>query len=155
MTPTVEYGTHVLEFTLERVERTTLSITVEPHGEISVVAPSDATDEAIRARVHRRGRWIIEQQRFFAQFLLIDGIAFDDGENIECLVRSRYRGRAIRAKNRAVSPAVCVARAVHACDHKDEGDDVSLGFNVAGRCPHTQSRPGASPGRCDRLRDHP
>jgi predicted metal-dependent hydrolase len=64
----VEYGTHVIEYRLERRERTTLEITVEPDGLVRVTAPSNAAVEDIAARVRRRARWILAQQASFSRF---------------------------------------------------------------------------------------
>lgn len=66
--PQVEYGTHVIEYRLERRRRSTLEITVEPDGIVRVIAPSDAAVEDISARVRRRARWILKQQASFARF---------------------------------------------------------------------------------------
>ncbi len=62
----IDYGTQLIEYRLERRERATLEITVEPDGLVRVVAPADAAVEDIAARVHRRARWILAQQRTFA-----------------------------------------------------------------------------------------
>lgn len=64
----VEYGTHVIEYHLERRERATLEITVEPDGLVRVTAPSNAAVEDIAARVRRRARWILAQQASFSKF---------------------------------------------------------------------------------------
>jgi predicted metal-dependent hydrolase len=64
----VEYGTHVIEYRLERRERATLEITVEPDGLVRVIAPSNAAAEDIAARVRRRARWILAQQESFSRF---------------------------------------------------------------------------------------
>lgn len=64
-----QYGSKSIDFTLERRRRSTLEITVEPDGRVQVVAPSSATLEEIGARVQKRGRWILLQQREFAKFL--------------------------------------------------------------------------------------
>lgn len=64
----VEYGTHVIEYRLERRQRATLEITVAPDGLVRVTAPSNAAVEDIAARVRRRARWILAQQASFARF---------------------------------------------------------------------------------------
>jgi predicted metal-dependent hydrolase len=64
----IEYGTKVLEYCLERRDRSTLEITVEPEGAVRVVAPMDSTVEDIAVRVRKRARWIIAQQAAFAEF---------------------------------------------------------------------------------------
>jgi predicted metal-dependent hydrolase len=64
----VEYGTNVIEYRLERRQRATLEITVEPDGLVRVTAPSNAPLEDIAARVRRRARWILAQQASFSRF---------------------------------------------------------------------------------------
>lgn len=64
----VEYGTHTITFAIERRQRATLEISVLPDSRVHVVAPLDATTETIAARVRKRGRWVISQQTYFAQF---------------------------------------------------------------------------------------
>jgi predicted metal-dependent hydrolase len=64
----VDYGTQVIEYRLERRERATLEITVEPDGLVRVTAPSNAALEDIAARVRRRARWILAQQASFSRF---------------------------------------------------------------------------------------
>jgi predicted metal-dependent hydrolase len=64
----VEYGSLVIEYRLERRERTTLEITVEPDGLVRVTAPNNAAAEDIASRVRRRARWILAQQASFSRF---------------------------------------------------------------------------------------
>jgi len=64
----IDYGTQVVEYRLERRDRATLQITVEPDGLVRVTAPTDAAVEDIAARVRRRARWILTQQASFADF---------------------------------------------------------------------------------------
>ena len=64
----VEYGTHVISYYLERRQRTTLEITVEPDGIVRVTAPRNAAAEDIAARVRKRARWILQQQASFSMF---------------------------------------------------------------------------------------
>lgn len=64
----VEYGTQVIGYRLERRERVTLEITVEPDGLVRVIAPSNAAVEDIAARVRKRARWILAQQASFSSF---------------------------------------------------------------------------------------
>ena len=64
----VVYGSANIEYRLERRDRTTLEITVEPSGEVLAVAPATAEKNEIEALIRKRARWIIRQQQFFAQF---------------------------------------------------------------------------------------
>ena len=69
MTFAVAYGTHSIGYSLERRERTTLDITVQPDGSVEVVAPINSSELDIADRVRMRARWILRQQHFFIQFL--------------------------------------------------------------------------------------
>lgn len=65
----VQYGAHVIGFSVVRRDRRTLEIAVEPDATVVVAAPADATAEAIDAKVRKRAAWIRRQQRYFTQFL--------------------------------------------------------------------------------------
>lgn len=65
----IQYGEHAIAFTVERRDRKTLEIAVEPDATVCVIAPSDAAVEEIAAKVRNRAGWIVRQQRYFAQFL--------------------------------------------------------------------------------------
>ena len=67
-TRSVRYGGAVIEFELVRTDRATLEIAVLPDSSVIVKAPPDAREEDVLARVVRRARWILRQQRYFAQF---------------------------------------------------------------------------------------
>jgi len=64
----IRYGTQTVEFEMERRDRTTLQITVEPSGMVRVVAPLNTAIEDVRDRVAKRARWIIARRSYFAQF---------------------------------------------------------------------------------------
>jgi predicted metal-dependent hydrolase len=51
-----------------RRNRETLEIAVEPDTSVAVVAPIGASDDAVRAKVKKRASWILQQQKYFAQF---------------------------------------------------------------------------------------
>jgi predicted metal-dependent hydrolase len=53
--------------TLRRSDRRTLAISVLPDGAVELIAPHDARPEAIAAKVGKRLRWIVTQQRNFAE----------------------------------------------------------------------------------------
>jgi predicted metal-dependent hydrolase len=67
-TRSVRYGGAVIDFELVRADRATLEIAVLPDGLVVVKAPPDALEDDVLARVARRARWILRQQRYFAQF---------------------------------------------------------------------------------------
>lgn len=60
------WGGRRLPFRLRRTEVKRLRIVVDPEGQVTVTAPLHATDEAVAARVSRRGDWIQRQQERFA-----------------------------------------------------------------------------------------
>ncbi len=62
------YGSTLIGYDIEFVERKTLGITVHPDGAVSVKAPIDATPDDIRKRVRRRAAWILRQKRYFESF---------------------------------------------------------------------------------------
>ena len=66
---TIAYGKAKISYHIVRRERKTLEIGVEPDASVTVVAPSDATLEAIEAKVRKRARWIVRQQKYFYRFL--------------------------------------------------------------------------------------
>lgn len=68
MTPVVRYGGATISFELVPTARRTLEIAVLPDGAVVVKAPLDAREADVLARVARRARWILSQQRYFAQF---------------------------------------------------------------------------------------
>lgn len=65
----IQYGSHLIDFRMVRRDRRTLEITVQPDMSVMVVAPAEATVEAVDAKVRKRAAWIRRQQRYFAQFL--------------------------------------------------------------------------------------
>ena len=67
-TDSILYGALSVEFTVNRRNRKTLEIAVEPDTRVSVMAPIGASDDAIRVKVKKRASWILQQQRYFAQF---------------------------------------------------------------------------------------
>lgn len=69
-TPTrsVRYGGADILFELVRADRATLEIAVLPDGTVIVKVPKDAREDDVLTRVARRARWILRQQRYFAQF---------------------------------------------------------------------------------------
>jgi len=64
----IGYGTTTLDYRLERQDRATLAITVEPTGDVIVVAPETAGIHEVEALIRKRARWIIRQQAYFTQF---------------------------------------------------------------------------------------
>lgn len=64
----IQYGTTVINYNIEFVQRKTLSICVNPDGCIQLKAPKDATLDQIRQKIHKRANWILRQKRYFESF---------------------------------------------------------------------------------------
>jgi len=89
----ITYGTATIEYALALSERRSISISVMPDGTVCVVAPREAEPEAVDERVKRRARWILRQQRQFAEFRpRTPQRSFVGGET------HRYLGRQYRLK---------------------------------------------------------
>lgn len=65
----IEYGSHSIVFAVDRRDRRTLEIAVEPDLSVCIAAPQCAAAEDIDAKVRKRAAWILRQQAFFRQFL--------------------------------------------------------------------------------------
>lgn len=94
---TVEYGERKIHFDVEPASRKTLGISVYPDGAVEVRAPEEASPDAVRAKVRKRVRWIVKQQRDFASFVRAEPPKeYISGET------HRYLGRQYRLKIVAV-----------------------------------------------------
>ena len=95
----VAYGTTTIHYRLRRTRRRTLAIHVHPDGSVEVDAPLEASVEAIDSRVRRRGRWIVRQQRQFAEYPpTLPHRRFESGESV------RYLGRQYRLRVESGEP---------------------------------------------------
>jgi len=65
----IDYGSHKIVFAVDRRDRRTLEIAVEPDLSVAIAAPECAASEDIDAKVKKRAAWILKQQAFFRQFL--------------------------------------------------------------------------------------
>ncbi len=63
----LRYGKLAIPFQIESGARKRLSITVFPERRLRVLAPQDATTEAVLTRVDQRAKWIARQWRFFQE----------------------------------------------------------------------------------------
>lgn len=96
----IEYGKHLIDFSVIRRERRTLEIAVEPDTSVIIAAPLDATKADIEAKVKKRAGWIRKQQAFFAQFLPRTPVRkYESGET------HLYLGRQYRLKVRLAEHA--------------------------------------------------
>lgn len=64
----IQFGSIVVNFSVEYRKRKSLAITVYPEGLVIVTAPLGATIEKIKEKVHRRAAWILKQQDIFQQY---------------------------------------------------------------------------------------
>ena len=65
----IQYGDTVIEYDLSYAVRKTLEISVHPDLRVTVTAPEDVTLDAVAARVKKRARWILRQQRELELYL--------------------------------------------------------------------------------------
>ena len=65
----IRYGLKRIEFQLLYSARKTLAIDVHPDLSVVVTAPKDTDDSAVEKKVHKRAPWIVQQQRFFENYL--------------------------------------------------------------------------------------
>lgn len=61
----IQYGSVLIKYDVEFVQRKTLGILVNPDGSVLLKSPVNATLEQIRNKVHKRADWILRQRRFF------------------------------------------------------------------------------------------
>lgn len=89
----IQYGRKRIEFQLSYSARKTLAIDVHPDMSVVVTAPIDADDETVDQKMHKRAAWIVQQQRFFANYLpSIPPRKYVSGES------HRYLGRQYRLR---------------------------------------------------------
>ncbi|MHB0960109.1 MAG: M48 family metallopeptidase [Pirellulaceae bacterium] len=65
----IQFGRKRIEFQLLYSARKTLAIDVHPDLSVVVTAPEDTDDSAVEQKLHKRAAWIIQQQRFFENYL--------------------------------------------------------------------------------------
>lgn len=87
----VDYGQRSIEFSIQRRDRKTLAISVLPDLSVWVTAPLDCSEDAIREKVQKRSRWILEKQRWFAQFQSCGLPRFYVGGETHRYLGKRYR----------------------------------------------------------------
>ncbi|MCK9343932.1 MAG: M48 family metallopeptidase [Massilibacteroides sp.] len=64
----INYGATQIAFNLFYSTRKTMTIVVQPSGEVLVKVPENTSLEKIKEKVHKRAPWIIKQQGFFKSF---------------------------------------------------------------------------------------
>lgn len=89
----IQYGRKQIEFQLCYSARKTLAIDVHPDLSVVVTAPKDADDAVVEQRMQKRAAWIVQQQRFFENYLpSIPPRRYVSGES------HRYLGRQYRLR---------------------------------------------------------
>lgn len=63
----VQFGSKTITYAVERSQRTSLGISVNPDASVSVAAPYDASLMLIREKLLKRADWIIKQQIDFIE----------------------------------------------------------------------------------------
>ncbi len=99
---TIQYGRKRIEFQLLYSSRKTLAIDVNPDLSVVVTAPKDVDDAAVEQKLHKRAAWIVQQQRFFENYLPpIPPRRYVSGESHRYLGR-QYRLRVHSGEDEAV-----------------------------------------------------
>jgi predicted metal-dependent hydrolase len=89
----IAFGSQTIEYQLQRMPRSTLSITVHPDLSVLVKAPETTDQEEIDKRVYQRAKWILRQKRQFEIYLPdVPPRKYISGES------HRYLGRQYRLK---------------------------------------------------------
>lgn len=57
-----QYGTRYIDFNVVFRDRKTITIEVEPSGDVNVIAPISATEEVILKKAKLKAKWIVQKQ---------------------------------------------------------------------------------------------
>lgn len=134
-TDTVVYGERTIAFEVVRAERATLGLHVHPSGRVEVRAPLEAAAADVRARVRRRARWILRNQRMFAELVQAQPEKeYVSGET------HRYLGRQYRLKVFGTGEGKAI-----------EGGGYPEGVRLVGRYFEVRSSRPDDPGRTREL----
>lgn len=68
-----QYGTKYIDFNVVFKERNTMSIEVEPSGEVNVISPLGVTEIDILKKVKSKARWIVQKQ-YYTKFINVNKI---------------------------------------------------------------------------------
>lgn len=102
----IQYGRKRIEFQVLYSARRSLAIDVHPDRSVVVTAPTDTHDSIVEQKLHKRAAWIVQQQRFFDNYLpSIPPRKYVSGES------HRYLGRQYRLRvQQGSEDAVRIAR---------------------------------------------
>ena len=65
----IQYGTKQITFSVANRKRKSIAVEVHPDTSVQIKAPLDCNIDVIKKVVSKRSKWIINQQKFFEQFL--------------------------------------------------------------------------------------
>ena len=77
----VKYGTKNIEFNVEFKDRKTMSISVEPHKKITVVAPLDTSEEEVKVYTEKKAKF--EEEKEALKILVNQKSVTVDGHEVE------------------------------------------------------------------------
>ena len=113
--------------TLRRTDRTTLSISVLPDGILDLVAPHDARESDIVAKVGKRLRWIVRQRTAFSDMNRgREPLRYESGAT------HRYLGRQYRLKVQRGQPSSVrlIGGYFHVTTPSDQLQEVKTALNA-------------------------
>lgn len=96
------YGTRKIDYELIYQDRETLAIHVYPDCSVVVEAPLDTTDDAIRAKLRKRAKWIVKQQRTFKTYETRDPQRQYVSGETHYYLGKRYRLRVLESEHERV-----------------------------------------------------
>jgi len=95
----VQYGFTQIKYTLIQKDRKKLAIHVQPDAQVVVEAPISSAVEDVDGKVHKRGAWILKQQRVFKRYAYeLPPRDYVSGETHRYLGK-QYRLKVLRATN--------------------------------------------------------
>jgi predicted metal-dependent hydrolase len=95
----LKYGKTEIPFSIKRVDRKSLKISVLPDTSVEVSAPINAPVTKIHEKLEKRGKWIKKQQKYFESFLpTTPDRKFISGET-HLYLGKQYRLKLIESEN--------------------------------------------------------
>jgi predicted metal-dependent hydrolase len=98
----IKFGSQTIAYELQFMQRKTLSISVYPDLSVVVKAPEETNLEDVEKKVHKRSRWILNQQRRFEIYLPdVPPRKYISGESHRFLGR-QYRLKVIKSETEQI-----------------------------------------------------
>lgn len=97
----IDYGARLISYSLKRRPRRTLSISVHPNGDVTVVAPTTTSEDRIERVIRKRVKWIARQLRSLPSLRHGPPSRVASGAALHYLGR-QYRLRVVRASAKRV-----------------------------------------------------